>query len=271
MTNLELSIMTNNANLADLHDTKLRQATKDIFDAYAAIDTSAGALAYAMYQAQQLFTPLDRNETLDNYANFAQYAEKRIGVKRAQAFNLAKAGSFMRVVRVQNGKTVRKAFLDKWTFVKGKFKDDGTVYESVPKSLSNTVILVLARFCNDKNEEKAAENEKRVYDLIMNGTITAEMSVAAVDKILNPPVIESTAKEVTPNEGETAPNEGETAPNEGETAPNEGEPPMEFLEFRLGKKWVENTLIPELLHFMDNSQAITELVTKLRYEANCAK
>ena len=47
MTNLELSIMTNNANLADLHDTKLRQATADIFAAYAAIDTSAGALAYA--------------------------------------------------------------------------------------------------------------------------------------------------------------------------------------------------------------------------------
>lgn len=270
--NLELSIMTNAASLADLHDAKLRQATQDIFNAYAAIDTSAGALAYAMYQAQQLFTALDRNETLDNYANFAQYAEKRIGVKRAQAFNLAKAGSFMRVVRVQNGKSVRKVFLDKWTFAKGKFKSDGTVYESVPKSLSNTVILVLARYCNVKDEDVAIEREKRVYDLMMNGTITADLSVSAVDKILNPPVIETTGTETTPNEGEATPNDSETTPNEGETPPNEGEnPPAEFIEFRLGKTWVENTLIPELLHFMDKSVAITELVTKLRYEGKSAQ
>ena len=269
MTNLELSIMTNSANLADLHNAKLRQAASDIFAAYAAIDTSTGALAYAMYQAQQVFSGLDKSDSIDGYANFAQFAEKRIGVKRAQAFNLAKAGSFMRVVRVQNGKSVRKVFMDKWTYAVGKFKDDGTVYESVPESFANTVLLVFSRYVADKKPEKSAEKETRLYDLITSGKIKAGMSVSAVDKVLNP-VIETTAQDVTnetaPAEGETAPAEGETAPAEGETAPAEGE----FLEFRLGKKWVEDTLIPELLHFIDDSAAITELVTKLRYQAKSA-
>lgn len=271
MTNLELSIMTNSANLADLHNAKLRQAAADIFSAYAAIDTSTGALAYAMYQAQQVFSGLDKSDNIDGYANFAQFAEKRIGVKRAQAFNLAKAGSFMRVVRVQNGKSVRKVFMDKWTYAVGKFKDDGTVYESVPESFANTVLLVFSRYVADKKPEKVAEKETRLYDLITSGQIKAGMSVSAVDKILNPPAIETTAQDVTnesaPAEDETAPAEGETAPAEGETAPA----PAEFIEFRLGKKWVEETLIPELLHFMDKSVAITELVTKLRYEGKSAQ
>lgn len=270
MTNLELSIMTNSANLADLHNAKLRQAASDIFAAYAAIDTSTGALAYAMYQAQQVFSGLDKSDTIDGYANFAQFAEKRIGVKRAQAFNLAKAGSFMRVVRVQNGKSVRKVFMDKWTYAVGKFKDDGTVYESVPDSFANTVLLVFSRYVADKKPEKVTEKETRLYDLIMTGKIKAGMSVSAIDKILNPPAVETTAQDVTdstPVEGETAPTEGETTPTEGETAPTES---GEFFEFRLGKKWVEETLIPELLHFMDDSAAITELVTKLRYQAKTA-
>ena len=270
MTNLELSIMTNSANLTDLHNAKLRQAASDIFAAYAAIDTSTGALAYAMYQAQQVFSGLDKSDTIDGYANFAQFAEKRIGVKRAQAFNLARAGSYMRVVRVQNGKSVRKVFMDKWTYAVGKFKDDGTIYESVPESFANTTLLLFSRYVSDKKPEKVVEKETRLYDLITSGKINSSMTVSAIDKVLNP-VIETTAQDVTdkiaPAEGETAPAEGETAPAEGETAPAEGE----FLEFRLGKEWVEKTLIPELLHFMDDSAAITELVTKLRYQAKSAK
>lgn len=188
MANTTLALATMNANTEGLTNPALIQATEDIFKSYAAIDTSMGALAYSMRQAQRLFAGLDKGEKLDGYRSFADYCEKRIGVKSSQAFNLAKAGTYLTLVRDSNG-TPR--FLDKWTLKKLDIKPEAGETYDLPDTVvpfSNTALVRFAEYIG-KDDDK--EKRNRLETLIRKGKITPDMSVSAMLKILNPPQIKA--------------------------------------------------------------------------------
>ena len=192
--NNNLGLATMNCNLEGLTNPKLIQATQDIFDSYAAIDTSIGALAYSMRKAQLLFSGLSKGEKLDGYSSFAQYATKRIGVKDSQAFNLARAGASIRAMRDSNG-TLR--FVDIWTLRKLGFKKnfapkDDECYD-LPENLLTFSNTALVRFAEYVGKEEDAAKVKRLDDLITKGKITPDMSVSAMGKILNPPQVRAKA------------------------------------------------------------------------------
>ena len=188
MANTTLALATMNANTEGLTNPALIQATEDIFRSYAAIDTSMGALAYSMRQAQRLFAGLDKGEKLDGYKSFADYCEKRIGVKSSQAFNLAKAGTYLTLVRDSNG-TPR--FLDKWTLKKLDIKPEAGETYDLPDTVvpfSNTALVRFAEYIG-KDDDK--DKRTRLETLIRKGKITPDMSVSAMLKILNPPQIKA--------------------------------------------------------------------------------
>lgn len=188
MANTALALATMNANTEGLTNPALIQATEDIFRSYAAIDTSMGALAYSMRQAQRLFAGLDKGEKLDGYKSFADYCEKRIGVKSSQAFNLAKAGTYLTLVRDSNG-TPR--FLDKWTLKTLGIKPEAGETYDLPDTVvpfSNTALVRFAEYIG-KDDDKDKRN--RLEMLIRKGKITPDMSVSAMLKVLNPPQIKA--------------------------------------------------------------------------------
>lgn len=194
MANTTLALATMNANTEGLTNPALIQATEDIFRSYAAIDTSMGALAYSMRQAQRLFAGLEKGEKLDGYKSFADYCEKRIGVKSSQAFNLAKAGTYLTPVRDSNG-TLR--FMDKWTLKKLDIKPEAGATYDLPDTVvpfSNTALVRFAEYIG-KDDDK--DKRTRLETLIRKGKITPDMSVSAMLKVLNPPQIKAKATDDT--------------------------------------------------------------------------
>ena len=243
-----LALTSANCNLDGLTNAKLREATQDVFNSYSAIDTSMGALAFSMRKVRDCFKSVDKGEKLDGYANFAEFAEKRLGVKKAQAYNLAKAGDYLRPIKIgTDGEYQRTVFVDRWTQVRLKLncKDVYELTESQLKSFSNTAILRMVEFA--ANAEKkysmtADEADKRIETLVKKGEIKPEMSVNEIMKKLIPVQIETKATE--------------------NTEPENTEP--EYIEFRLGKQWVFETLKPELLRYAEESPAIAELLKKIQ-------
>ena len=258
-----LALTSVNCNLDGLTNAKLREATQDVFNSYSAIDTSMGALAFSMRKVRDCFKGLDKGEKLDGYANFAEFAEKRLGVKKAQAYNLAKAGDFLRPIRIgYDGECQRTVFCDEWTQKRLKLncKDIYELTESQLKSFSNTAILRMAEFIATADKKYAmseSEADKRVESLVKKGEITPDMTVNEIMKKLIPaPQIETTAKE------NTEPENTEPENTEPENTETDNEP--EYIEFRLGKKWAMDELYPALARYADEVPAFAEFMKKFQ-------
>lgn len=179
-----LALATMNANTEGLTNPALISATEDIFKSYQAIDTSVGLLAYSMRRAQSLFAGLAKGEKLDGYTGFAQYVEKRIGVKSSQAFNLAKAGMYLTPVHSSDG-SVR--FIDKWTLKTLGIKVEKDATYDIPENVTPFSNTTLVRFAEYVGKDEDKDKKARLENLIKKGKITSDMSVAAIMKILNPP------------------------------------------------------------------------------------
>lgn len=184
MATTTLALATMNANIEGLTNPALISATEDIFKSYAAIDTSVGLLAYSMRRAQSLFAGLNKGEKLDGYTGFAQYVEKRIGVKSSQAFNLAKAGMYLTPVHLTDG-SVR--FIDKWTIKALGLKIEKDATYDIPENVTPFSNTTLVRFAEYVGKDEDKDKKARLESLIKKGKITSDMSVAAIMKVLNPP------------------------------------------------------------------------------------
>lgn len=184
MATTTLALATMNANVEGLTNPALISATQDIFKSYAAIDTSVGLLAYSMRRAQSLFAGLAKGEKLDGYTGFAQYVEKRIGVKSSQAFNLAKAGMYLTPVHLTDG-SVR--FIDKWTLKTLGIKVEKDATYDIPENVTPFSNTTLVRFAEYVGKDEDKDKKARLENLIKKGKITSDMSVAAIMKVLNPP------------------------------------------------------------------------------------
>ena len=259
-----LALTSANCNLEGLTNAKLREATKDVFDSYAAIDISMGALAFSMRKVRDCFKGIEKGEKLDGYSNFAEFAEKRLAVKKAQAYNLAKAGDFLRPIKIgADGEYQRTVFVDTW--VQRKLKLNGRdVYElteSQLKSFSNTALLRMAEFiqtAEKKYSMSADEADKRIEALVKKGEITPDMSVNEIMKKLIPEMIDTKAKESNNTPEDTTPED--TAPED--TTLEDAEP--EYIEFRLGKQWAMEELYPALARYADEVPAFAEFMKKFQ-------
>lgn len=263
-----LALMSTNASLDGLTNAKLREAAQDVFNSFAAIDTSMGCLAYSMRKVRDCFKGLDKGEKLDGYTNFAEFAEKRLGVKKAQAYNLAKAGDFIRPIKIGfDGEYQRTVYVDEWVQKKLKLncKDVYELTESEIKSFSNTAILRMAEFINTapkKYSMSEDEADKRVEQLVKKGEITPDMSVNEIMKKLIPVMIEQKPKAEDNEQDNEQSNEQDNEQDNEQNNEQNNEP--EYIEFRLGKEWFENNLKPELLRFAEESPAIAEFLKKFQ-------
>lgn len=163
MKNFEL--ITTNVSLATLKDAKLRNEAANFEKFAKAADIALGGVAYTARSIQLLFNGLSKGDTLDGYKTYVEFMDAYFGVKRAQAFNLAKAGSLLEPAK---GKL---QFIDKFS----KAANSESCF-------SNTAIIRIAEWINrDKNPNA---NESDVVALIENGVIKQDMSIKQLESKL---------------------------------------------------------------------------------------
>lgn len=163
MKNFEL--ITTNVSLATLKNAKLRNEAANFEKFAKAADIALGGVAYTARSIQLLFNGLSKGDTLDGYKTYVEFMDAYFGVKRAQAFNLAKAGSLLEPAK---GKL---QFIDKFS-----------KKASSESCFSNTAIIRIAEWINrDKNPNA---NESDVVALIENGVIKQDMSIKQLESKL---------------------------------------------------------------------------------------
>lgn len=163
MKNFEL--ITTNVSLATLKNAKLRNEAANFEKFAKAADIALGGVAYTARSIQLLFNGLSKGDTLDGYKTYVEFMDAYFGVKRAQAFNLAKAGSLLEPAK---GKL---QFIDRFS----KAANSESCF-------SNTAIIRIAEWINrDKNPNA---NESDVVALIENGVITQSMSIKQLESKL---------------------------------------------------------------------------------------
>lgn len=163
MKNFEL--ITTNVSLATLKNAKLRNEAANFEKFAKAADIALGGVAYTARSIQLLFNGLSKGDSLDGYKTYVEFMDAYFGVKRAQAFNLAKAGSLLEPAK---GKL---QFIDKFS----KAANSESCF-------SNTAIIRIAEWINrDKNPNA---NESDVVALIENGVIKQDMSIKQLESKL---------------------------------------------------------------------------------------
>lgn len=165
MKNFEL--ITTNCALDTIKNAQLRNECANFEKFAKAMDIAMGGVAFTARKIQLLFNGIDakHGDTIDGFKNYADFMEKHYGVKRAQAFNLAKAGSMLEPCK---GKL---QFIDR--FSKAANSEE---------CFSNTAIIRIAEFIN--RDKHASDNEKDVIALIENGVLKQTMSIAQLTKKL---------------------------------------------------------------------------------------
>ena len=165
MKNFEL--ITTNCALDTIKNAQLRSECANFEKFAKAADIALGGVAFTARKIQLLFNGIDakHGDTIDGFKNYADFMEKHYGVKRAQAFNLAKAGSMLEPCK---GKL---QFIDR--FSKAANSEE---------CFSNTAIIRIAEFIN--RDKHATDNEKDVIALIENGVLKQTMSIAQLTKKL---------------------------------------------------------------------------------------
>lgn len=163
MKNFEL--ITTNVSLATLKNAKLRNEAANFEKFAKAADIALGGVAYTARSIQLLFNGLSKGDSLDGYKTYVEFMDAYFGVKRAQAFNLAKAGSLLEPAK---GKL---QFIDKFS----KAANSESCF-------SNTAIIRIAEWINrDKNPNA---NESDIVALIENGVIKQDMSIKQLESKL---------------------------------------------------------------------------------------
>jgi len=204
MKNFEL--ITTNCALDTIKNAQLRSECANFEKFAKAADIALGGVAFTARKIQLLFNGIDskHGDTIDGFKSYVDFMEKHYGVKRAQAFNLAKAGSMLEPCK---GKL---QFIDR--FSKAANSEE---------CFSNTAIIRIAEFIN--RDKYATDNEKDVIALIENGVLKQGMSIAQLTKKLEEfaggkidrngnALIETTAKE---NNGES--DNSDKSDNSGES------------------------------------------------------
>lgn len=205
MKNFEL--ITTNVALDTIKNAQLRNECANFEKFAKAMDIAMGGVAYTARSIQLLFNGLDKGDTLDGFKNYAEFMEKHYGVKRAQAFNLAKAGSMLEPCK---GKL---QFIDKFSKAANR-----------ESCFSNTAIIRIAEFIN--RDKHATDNEKDVIALIENDVLTQNMSIAQLTQKMSDfaggkidingnALIETTATE----KDDDSDNSGETVNSDNSGAP----------------------------------------------------
>lgn len=255
-----LSIQATQNSLAAIKSVAIRNHMQSALDAAMEIDKSALKVAYHAAAIK----PLLEGNTDGLPTKYEDFAKKCFGLAKAQAYNVLAVGGHVALVSSTDGK--KRIYIDEYTLASISAKYDLATqweeyYAAVKKarSLGNTQILTICRLQNKLNFD-----DSDISGMLESGALSAGMTIKEFEKAIKG---KFTAIETTAEENETAPAEGESTPVEGESTPAEGETaPAEVaqIQLNLGAVWVADTLMPELLRYVDDSPAIADLVKAIK-------
>ena len=169
------------ARFAMISDTETKSFAKKVALAMSAEDTAKGAQAYFINQIHQRIASNDTVENIKKLGdekpckNLPEFCARYFGLSRSQAFNLSRAGSYLKVTETDDGKVA--------------YTDIFTDNYSTP-NFSNTVLIRFADFIGDtkdRDSEKAQAAKLRwsfVKSLVDSGKITPSMSVTEIMTIV---------------------------------------------------------------------------------------
>lgn len=256
-----LGIMATQNALANIKTVAIRNHMQSALDAAMDIDKTNLRLAYHAAAIK----PLLEGNTDGLPTNYTDFAQKCLGLKKAQAYNVLAIGDSVACVSSTDGK--KQVYIDEFTLanISGKFDlatqwDEYFTAVKKARTLGSTQILTIRRL-----QGKLDFDDKDVSAMLESGALSADMTIKEFEKAIRGKftALETkgeSADETAPAEGETAPAEGENAPAEGENAPTE----VAQIQLNLGAVWVADTLMPELLRYADESPAIADLIKAIK-------
>ena len=250
---------TENA-LASISSAAIKNHVLAACDATREIDHSALKIAYHVAAIK----PLLEGNTDGLPTKFTDFATKYLGVKKAQAYNILAVGG--QVARVSSSDNKKVVYIDEYTLglVAEKFdpaKDWDAYFNAVKKakSLGSTQILTICQL-----QAKLNFDDVDVQMMLQDGSLRANMTIkeftAAIKGKFN--AIETTAEESTEPESDESADDSTSASGE-QSNQLDSTPKAEFIEFKLGKNWVNEKLYPELCRYADDSPAIAEFIKKI--------
>ena len=248
---------TENA-LASISSAAIKNHVLAACDATREIDHSALKIAYHVAAIK----PLLEGNTDGLPTKFTDFATKYLGVKKAQAYNILAVGGQVACVRSADGKKV--VYIDEYTLglIAEKYdpaQDWDAYFNAVKKakSLGSTQILTICQL-----QTKLNFDDTDVQGMLQDGSLRANMTIkeftAAIKGKFN--AIETTAEESTEPEEST---DDSTSASGEQSNQLDNTPTAEFIQFKLGKNWVNEKLYPELCRYADDSPAIAEFIKKI--------
>lgn len=248
---------TENA-LASISSAAIKNHVLAACDATREIDHSALKIAYHVAAIK----PLLEGNTDGLPTKFTDFASKYLGVKKAQAYNILAVGGQVARVSSSDGKKV--VYIDEYTLALTAEKYDpaqdwDAYFNAVKKakSLGSTQILTICQL-----QTKLNFDDTDVQGMLQDGSLRANMTIkeftAAIKGKFN--AIETTAEESTEPEEST---DDSTSASGEQSNQLDSAPTAEFIQFKLGKNWVNEKLYPELCRYADDAPAIAELIKKI--------
>lgn len=248
--------MIENVSFAQIANKDAQKVCKGFALALNAIDKEKGKQAlYAM--ALQKMCNAGKLPEFDN--NYPRVMNELFGIARSQAFNLAKAGTFLK---------------------EGKDEKSGKVYytdiftdDFNKKPYSNTALIRIAEFIkntDDEDTEKAQSARAResfVRESHKSGKISPDMSIAKLSAYLNgyePPI--DTSAQNAQNGAQNAQNgaqssDTKSAQNGAQKGAQNAQSAPKMYTFKMSKKdaGIMNTVILKAIQIIDSAGKKSEL------------
>ena len=172
------SIITVNVNTTAITVKNLKSACTAFEKACESADKASGAIARSARAIQLCFNNLCKGDDVNGYKSYPEFMEKHYGVKRSQAFNLAKAGEMIHTVKDENGKVVG------YTNV---FAENAVIPEGKTCDFSNTHLIRISEYITkEKSPEIQKEREKQIIEWIEKGYLDDSTSISNMLSMMYP-------------------------------------------------------------------------------------
>ena len=150
-----------------------RSNATEFAKAYELSEASAGIQAYYMHEIYKTLATVG-NEKPDGIKSIADFGEKYFGIGRSQSFNLAKAGSFIRLNPIYKADT---------NDICGYTAND--IWE---QHFTNTALIRIAEYIGSGETANARRTE--VDEKIRLNLINGKMSISQLKEALNKTIID---------------------------------------------------------------------------------
>ena len=248
---------------ATVQSSAIKNHVDGVLNAVRTIERSGLQVAYHVAAIK----PLLEGNTDGLTTDFVEFCKTAFGVEKAQAYNLLAAGSMVAMVSDEKGKSTiyvdmfhQQAAYNKYVGEGGTCEDYAAYFKALKKggTFGSTQLTSICRAMSAKDRVKPEIDD--IIKLIDEKAIYSDMTVKELETVFRkefPKLIESKGEEQT----ETPTEEQTETPTE---TPTETATPAEFIEFKLGKKWFNEQLMPELERVSAECPAIAEFIAKFK-------